>query len=84
VSLGLTGFTIGFSDLLYQTEILKINALSGLILFAGIYLGQLQLLSRDLRGSALSGVIYGSYGALNCIRIEIAKKLSERHIWHAK
>ena len=68
---GFGGFGIAFADLLYPREIQFI--IGGIVssLFAGIWLGQLKLLSRDLRNSELSGAIFGSYNHLNRIRREI-------------
>ena len=70
-SAGFGGFGVAFSDLLYPVEIGFI--IGGIIasVFAGIWLGQLKLLSRDLRNSELSDAIWGSYGHLNRIRREI-------------
>ncbi|MEM7667968.1 MAG: hypothetical protein AAF317_02310 [Pseudomonadota bacterium] len=69
---GLCGFAIAFADLLYDYEMIVIGVAALLCLIVGKTLGQLQLLSRDLRGSELSGAVYGSYRELNRIRREIA------------
>jgi hypothetical protein len=70
-SVGFGGFGVAFGDLLYPVEIGFI--IGGIIasVFAGIWLGQLKLLSRDLRNSELSDAIWGSYSHLNRIRREI-------------
>lgn len=70
-AVGFGGFGIAFSDLLYPHEIQII--IGGVIasLVAGVCLGQLKLLSRDLRNSELSDAIFGSYSHLNRIRREI-------------
>lgn len=68
---GLGTFTFGFSDLLYPVELMILAALSPVLLIAGLQLGQLKLLSRDLRGSELSGAVFGSYAHLNRLRRQI-------------
>jgi len=68
---GFSGFGFAFSDLLYPSEIKTILGGIAVALFAGIWLGQLKLLSRDLRNSELSGAIWGSFNHLNRIRYEI-------------
>ena len=68
---GFGGFGFAFADLLYPGEIITIIAGIAAALFAGVWLGQLKLLSRDLRNSELSGAIWGSYSHLNCIRRKI-------------
>ncbi len=73
---GFTGFGIAFSDLLYQSEIIAILVTAFVAIIAGTQIGQLKLLSRDLRGSDLSGVIWGRYSTLNFIRSQIIQKLS--------
>ncbi|PHR55176.1 MAG: hypothetical protein COA47_14360 [Robiginitomaculum sp.] len=74
-SAGFGGFGIAFSDLLYPAEIGFI--IGGIIasVFAGIWLGQLKLLSRDLRNSELSDAIWGSYSQLNRIRRDIVSAI---------
>jgi len=70
-AVGFGGFGIAFADILYPREIQFI--IGGIVasLFAGVWLGQLKLLSRDLRNSELSDAIFGSYSHLNRIRREI-------------
>ncbi|MCF6317109.1 MAG: hypothetical protein L3J30_12690 [Marinosulfonomonas sp.] len=70
-AVGFGGFSFAFGDLLYPGEIKAIIGGIAVALFAGVWLGQLKLLSRDLRNSELSGAIWGSYGHLNRIRREI-------------
>ncbi len=70
-SAGFGGFGFSFADLLHPNEIGFIIGGIAAMLFAGIWLGQLKLLSRDLRNSELSGAIFGSYGHLNLIRRDI-------------
>lgn len=72
------GFTAVFADLLYASEI---GTTLGLSLAAPLVLsqvGQLKLLSRDLRGSELSGVVWGCYASLNRIRRDIVATLLAR------
>lgn len=73
---GLIGFTIAFGDLLYVREIAAILGTSAASLLVGAMLGQLKLLSRDLRGSELSGVVWGHAGTLNAIRAQIIEHLA--------
>lgn len=72
---GLGGFAVAFADLLYTGELVSIGAAIGLIVLVGWNIGQLKLLSKDLRGSELSDVIWGSYNALNRVRLEIASAM---------
>ncbi len=70
-------FTLSFIDLLFMHE-LGIFLFSILAtLFLGLWLGQLQLLSGDLRGSELGTAVWGSYAHLNRIRREIAEAVSQ-------
>ena len=68
----ITLFGLAFLDLLYLSELLVLASLIGGLLVAGFSLGQLQLLSRDLKGSELATAIWGTYQHLNSIRREIA------------
>lgn len=69
---GLGGFATAFADLLYFSEMATLILAAFLIVMAGWHVGQLKLLSRDLRGSELSDVIWGSYSELNHLRRQIA------------
>lgn len=71
-----SGFVYSFSDLLYQNEIIAIVSISVASMVAGWNVGQLKLLSRDLRGSELSGAIWGSFSDLNRTRTKIVMQLS--------
>ena len=71
LALGLSGFGIACFHLLFAHELILIAAVCILCLVGGWFIGQLQLLSRDLRGSELMGAVYGSYSALNKKRQEI-------------
>jgi len=71
------GFSIAFGDLLYPGEIAVILGLSAFALIAGVQVGQLKLLSRDLRGSELADAIWGQYSSLNHIRTKIVQSLND-------
>ena len=77
-SIALCAFLIGFFDLLYVGEIAVLSGMSITALLIGWQLGQLKLLSRDLRGSELSGAIFGQYDDLNRLRREIAAAVSRQ------
>ncbi|SDE90279.1 hypothetical protein SAMN05421538_11437 [Paracoccus isoporae] len=68
-------FALAFSDLLYLHEIAFLAGGICLALLTGLVVGQIQLLSRDLRGSELSGMVWGSYRHLNRLRREIVRVL---------
>lgn len=70
-----TGFGIAFSDILYQGEIITIGLLSLSALGLGLSIGQLKLLSHDLRGSELSTAVYGFYNHLNEKRLQIFSEI---------
>ncbi|WP_425088880.1 hypothetical protein [Stappia sp.] len=72
---GLAGFGLAFGDLLYPGEIATAILLGLAALGIGWETGQLKLLSRDLRGTDLSGVIWGRYVRLNAVRREIVDAL---------
>lgn len=72
---GLAGFGLVFADLLYVREIIVLLGIGSGSIVAGLWLGQLKLLSRDLRGSELVDAVWGSYSHLNVIRREIAKHM---------
>jgi hypothetical protein len=69
---GLGGFGLVFRDLLLPAEVMLTIGFGIVALILGFGVGQLQLLSRDLRGSELSGVVWGGYAALNRRRLAIA------------
>ena len=79
-SSGLAIFTVGFVDLLYLKEIVALSGLAVIALSTALQLAQLQLLSRDLRGSELSGAIFGTYRHLNHLRLQIAQAMHARVI----
>ena len=68
---GLAGFTLAFVDSLYLYEMCMLAGLIAAGVKSAMWLGQLKLLSRDLRGSDLSDVIWGSYDELNRKRRKI-------------
>lgn len=76
-ALGFGGFTAAFADLLFDHEITAIIGTCAAVLLVAVWLGQLKLLSRDLRGSELSGVIWGSYRHLNRLRRDIGEALRD-------
>lgn len=64
-------FGLMFGDLLYAHEIAGIVlAASGAILISA-QIGQLKLLSRDLKGTELSGALWGRYRDLHALRADI-------------
>lgn len=69
--LGGGAFAWRFSDLLYPHEIVTLCTAIALMCAAGIFVGHLQLLSRDLRGSELAGAAWGLYSHLNSVRRQI-------------
>ena len=75
---GIGGFGLAFGDLLYAHEIGLTLAAGALALGLGWQAGQLKLLSRDLRGTELSGVIWGRYAALNRVRRDIVAAMAGR------
>ena len=75
---GGAAFMISFVDLLYPHEITGMGVAVVLFLIAGFSIGQIQLLSRDLRSSELSCMIWGTYRHLNRVRREIGVALEER------
>lgn len=75
---GLSGFAAAFGDILYPGEVLAVLTLAAAAGIAGLHVGQLKLLSRDLRGSELSHVIWGRYATLNAVRQRIARAMSAK------
>lgn len=71
IAAGTGGFGTAYFDLWWPSERFGIAATCAAALLLGWKLGQLQLLSRDLRGSELAGAIYGTYGHLNRLRQQI-------------
>ena len=75
---GFAGFAASFADLLYPHEIGFTATIAAVVLVAGFQVGQLKLLSRDLRGSELADVIWGRYARLNTVRRNIGRAMSAR------
>lgn len=65
-------FTISFMDILSPTEITVLIATKLLSVVGGLTVGQLRLVSRDLRGSPIADAVFGTYGHLNRLRPQIA------------
>ncbi|MCP4099244.1 MAG: hypothetical protein GY748_23720 [Planctomycetaceae bacterium] len=72
---GFSGFGIAFGDLLYAGEKLSVIGLSAVAIFLGSQIGQLSLLSRDLKGSELSSAVWGWHSSLQSIRMDIVSAL---------
>jgi hypothetical protein len=75
---GSCAFCWAFSDILYPIEIASI--IGGVIasLVGSARIGQLKLISRDLRGSELSGAVWGSTKHLKAIHAKIIS------VWESK
>ena len=72
---GFSGFALVFGDLLYWHEVLLAMIGASLALALGVQVGQLKLLSRDLRGSELADAVWGRYADLNRVRRDIVDAL---------
>lgn len=69
---GLTAlFGLAFHDILYAGELVALTSVSLISLFGGLFVGRLQLVSRDLRGSPIADAVFGSYRHLNRLRPQI-------------
>lgn len=75
---GIGGFVLAFGDLLYPVEIGVLAVIAVVAPLAAAEIGRLKLLSRDLRGSELAGVVWGRYATLNAVRAEIVASLVRR------
>ena len=64
-----------FSDLLFGSEQLFLAIVGSVLVFAAWQVGQLSLLSLTLKGSDMTGAVYGAYTALNNVRGEIATQM---------
>ena len=69
------GFGFAFGNLLLAEEILSIVGFSTVAIFLGSQVGQLSLLSRDLKGSELSSAVWGRHSSLQDIRKDIVSAL---------
>lgn len=68
-------FVFGFGDLLYGREIAAIVIAILLMMLVGVKLGQLQLLSRDLKNTDLSHAVWAEHSTLQKARAEIVHAL---------
>lgn len=75
-AVGGAGFAVAFGDLLYPHEIVVLACGLAFCLACGLRIGQIRLLSRDLRGSELACMIWGSYGHLARLRAEIVTAMN--------
>jgi len=64
-------FGIAFSDLLFPIEIVGIGIFVSVASLIGLQVGQLKLVSRDLKNTELSSAIWGRYHALQNHRHKI-------------
>ncbi len=72
------GFAATFMDLLYAREIVVALVASIAAPIIAAQVGQLKLLSRDLRGSELAGVVWGRHAALQRARARIVRAMASR------
>ena len=79
----LGAFGVGFYDLLYPAEKLTLVISIAASLGAALQIGRLSLLSRDLKGSAMSGAIWGQPKDLQQIRQQIADALLAQNLGEA-
>lgn len=70
------GFSFQFGELLYPGELLTALGLAIASLALGLQIGRLSLLSRDLRGSPLGGVVWGRAASLHSVRHRIIAALA--------
>lgn len=63
---------LGFYDILFPGELLALASIAVTSILVGAAIGQLRLVSRDLRGSPIADAVYGTYSELNRKRREIA------------
>lgn len=75
LAIGFGGFALAFADILWPGELLTLFAASGSSLLAGLTIGRLRFHSRDLNGSELAGVVWGTYGHLNEVRRDIVSAM---------
>ena len=68
-----TGFGWSFADILTTGELLALSLVSLSSLAGGVGIGQLHLVSRDLRGSPIGDAVYGTYRHLNHERLSITE-----------
>lgn len=73
---GIGGSTAVFVEYLKPVEIAVAGGFACFSLFLSWQTGQLKLLSRDLRHTDLSGVIWGRYASLKAKRREIVRAIA--------
>lgn len=79
IAFGGSAFGWRFYDLMYASELLTLGGTIISALLVGTRVAQLQLLSRDLRGSELTSAIWGTYGHLNRARHRIMAHMGAVH-----
>ena len=75
-------FIAGFHDLLKANEILGLSIFSLSVFLMGVNVGQLTLLSRDLKGTETANAVWGSPSSLNKARhnlVEAQEVLLEKN-----
>lgn len=72
---GSAGFGLGFSDLLYLSELTALGLMGLVSMTIGSQVAQLKLISRETKGTELAGAVWGSAAALNKIRAAIVSEL---------
>lgn len=81
-AIGSCAFCIAFRDILYPAEIATIIGGVIALLAGGARIGQLKLVSRDLRGSELSGAVWGSIKHLKSVHAEITRVWESKEVRH--
>ncbi|AXX97824.1 hypothetical protein [Profundibacter amoris] len=76
--IGSCAFCFAFRGILFPDEIAIIIGSATALLIGAARIGQLKLVSRDLRGSELSGAVWGSTKHLKSIHAEITR------VWESK
>ena len=69
------GFVTAFGDLMRAEEIFITVAAATLASVFGIQLGQLSLISRDLKGTEISSALWGQHKHLQSLRGEIMRAI---------
>lgn len=81
-AIGGCAFCFAFRDILYPAEIATIIGSAIVLLAGGACIAQLKLVSRDLRGSELSGAVWGSTKHLKSIHAEITRVWESKEVRH--
>lgn len=76
VAAGAITFGVAFIDLLYLRELAALLVIALTSLVVGSRLALISLLSRDLRGSELAGMVWGTHGHLQKVRREITAAMT--------